>query len=67
MWKTLIRSPVAATIAILISIAAAMFASNQALANPEMAKNTGQACAKCHTTPPALNDYGNKYKDSQKK
>jgi hypothetical protein len=44
-----------------------MFASNQALANPEMAKNTGQACAKCHTTPPALNDYGNKYKDSQKK
>jgi hypothetical protein len=67
MSKILIRKSVVTTTALLISIAVAMFASNQAMANPEMAKKTGQPCAKCHTTPPALNDYGKKYKDSQKK
>jgi hypothetical protein len=37
------------------------------MANPEMAKKTGQPCTQCHTTPPALNDYGQKYKESLKK
>jgi hypothetical protein len=36
--------------------------SAQTMANPAIAKKTGQACAKCHTAPPALNDYGKKYK-----
>jgi nitrate/TMAO reductase-like tetraheme cytochrome c subunit len=53
--------------AILIAIAMIMVVSGQTVANPAMAKKTGQACAKCHSAPPALNDYGKKYKDSQKK
>jgi hypothetical protein len=36
------------------------------MANPAIAQKTGQACAKCHTAPPALNDYGKKYKESGK-
>ena len=29
---------------------------------PGHREEEGQPCAKCHTTPPALNDYGKKYK-----
>jgi len=43
-----------------------VLASGQAMANPAIAKKTGQACAKCHTAPPALNDYGKKYKAEKK-
>jgi hypothetical protein len=42
------------------------FATPHALANPAIAKATGQACAKCHTAPPALNDYGKQYKATHK-
>jgi hypothetical protein len=52
---------------ILIASATIMVASRQTMANPEMAKKTGQPCTQCHTTPPALNDYGKTYKDSLKK
>jgi hypothetical protein len=52
---------------ILIAVATLLVAPRPALANPEMAKKTGQSCAKCHTAPPALNDYGKKYKAEQKK
>jgi hypothetical protein len=47
-----------------IALAGAMivFVSGQTMANPAIAQKTGQACAKCHTAPPALNDYGKKYK-----
>lgn len=55
-----------AATAILIAAAMTMLASGQAVANPAMAKKTGEACAKCHTAPPALNDYGKKYKASGK-
>jgi len=60
---------VAATIAMAVffNLAMATFATRPAMANPEMAKKTGQPCAKCHTAPPALNSYGKKYKDGQKK
>jgi hypothetical protein len=37
------------------------------MANTKIAQTTGQPCTKCHTSPPALNDYGQKYKDSIKK
>ena len=43
-----------------------MLASGQTMANPAIAQKTGQACAKCHSAPPALNDYGKKYKESGK-
>ncbi len=41
-------------------------ATGPSMANPAIAKKTGQPCAKCHTAPPALNDYGKKYKADQK-
>ena len=52
---------------ILIAGAIITIASQQTMANTEMAKKTGQPCAKCHAVPPALNDYGKKYRDSSKK
>jgi hypothetical protein len=39
-----------------------MITSGQSMANPAIAKKTGQPCAKCHTAPPTLNNYGKKYK-----
>jgi hypothetical protein len=56
-------------IAAVIFIASAMMtiASRQTMANPEMAKKTGQPCTQCHTAPPVLNDYGKTYKGSLKK
>jgi hypothetical protein len=53
----------AATVsAILLAGAMIMITSGQSMANPAIAKKTGQPCAKCHTAPPTLNDYGKKYK-----
>ena len=55
--------------AAVVLIAGAMITmmSRQAMATPDIAKATGQPCTQCHTTPPALNDYGKKYQDSHKK
>ena len=53
--------------AILITFAMVTATSQPAMANPAIAKKTGQPCAKCHTAPPALNSYGQKYKGGQKK
>ena len=41
--------------ALLIALAMVTTTSQPAMANPAIAKKTGQACAKCHTAPPALN------------
>ena len=48
--------------AILLAGATIMFASGQAMATPALAQKTGKVCTGCHTAPPALNDYGKKYK-----
>jgi cytochrome c553 len=48
--------------ALLIAVAMLMLTSGQTMATPDIAKKTSQPCAKCHTAPPALNDYGKKYK-----
>jgi hypothetical protein len=53
--------------AILIAGAMIMIASGPSIANPAIAKKTGEACTKCHSAPPALNDYGKKYKETQGK
>ena len=53
--------------AIVLTLVAVALAPRPAQATPAVAKATGQPCTKCHTAPPALNDYGKKYKDSQKK
>lgn len=56
-----------ATVTVILTASAMiMLASGSTMANPAIAQKTGQACAKCHTAPPALNDYGKKYKESGK-
>jgi len=54
-------------VVILIVSATITVTSRQTMANPKMAQTTGQPCTKCHTAPPTLNDYGQKYKDGLKK
>jgi cytochrome c553 len=54
-------------VAAAIFVAAMIAAPRSAMANPDMAKSTGKPCGACHTTPPTLNDYGKKFRDSQKK
>ena len=61
-----ILSRVTGTLAVIL-IVSAMVTSRQAMATPKMAQQTSQPCTKCHTAPPALNGYGQKYKDSLKK
>jgi hypothetical protein len=60
---------VATVTAMVLLLALTMIVATQrtAMANPNIAKSTGQPCAKCHTAAPALNSYGKKYKESQKK
>jgi hypothetical protein len=53
--------------AMLIAGAMIMIASGPSNATPAIAKKTGEACTKCHTSPPVLNDYGKKFKDTQGK
>ena len=52
--------------AFLIAFAMITTTSQPAMANAAIAKKTGQACAKCHSAPPALNAYGQKYKEGKK-
>lgn len=48
---------------VLATVAAFMVAiTGQTMATPAMGQKEGAACNKCHTTPPALNDFGKKYK-----
>ena len=53
--------------AIVIAVSMIVLVSGQSRATPAIAQKTSQPCAKCHTAPPALNDYGKKFKDSEKK
>jgi hypothetical protein len=55
-----------AAAAVSIAIAMIMLVSGQAMATPAIAQKTGQQCAKCHTAPPTLNDYGKQYKTGKK-
>lgn len=49
---------------VLAAVAAFMISiTGQTMATPAIAQKTGEACTKCHSpAPPALNDYGKKYK-----
>ena len=48
----------AAVMALAISVATPV----KVQATPAIAAKEKAPCAKCHTAPPALNDYGKKYK-----
>jgi cytochrome c553 len=54
-------------VTVLFGVAMMFAVSGQSLANPAIAKKTGKACGACHTTPPALNAAGQKYKAGMKK
>jgi hypothetical protein len=53
--------------AVLFGVAMTFAVTGQSVANPAIAKKTGKACGACHTTPPALNAAGQKYKAGMKK
>ena len=48
--------------AVLFGVAMTFAVTGPTLANPAIAQKTGKACGACHTTPPALNAAGKKYK-----
>ena len=60
------KTATAVVLAALVGLAMSLAAVQQASATPAIAKKTGFACGKCHTAPPALNDYGKKYKAGHK-
>ena len=62
---TVLAKAAATGIVLLTAGAMMMLASGPTMASPLIAQKTGQICAKCHTAPPALNDYGKKYKAGQ--
>ena len=63
----LVRAAVATVTASVLAFGVLAVATSPASANPAIAKSTGEPCTKCHTAPPALNDYGKKYKEGMKK
>jgi hypothetical protein len=50
--------------ALLLAGAMIVIATGQSMATPAIAATAHKACGACHTTPPALNDAGKKYKAS---
>jgi hypothetical protein len=65
--NTLMLAATGTAAAVLVTFAMVTATSRPAMANPAIAKKTGQPCAKCHSAPPALNSYGKKYQEGQKK
>lgn len=61
------RNAISCAVVTLIVTAVLMIAPHEAVASATITQKTGQPCTKCHTTPPALNDYGSKYKSKPKK
>ena len=63
-----VLTAVAATaMAMVLGVAMTVMVSSPTAATPAIASKSGQPCAKCHTAPPALNDYGKQYKSKMKK
>ncbi len=65
--KLMIAGAAKPATAILMAAAMIIAVSGRTMATPAIAQKTSQPCAKCHTAPPALNDYGKKYKETEKK
>ena len=63
-----VLTAVAATAtAIVFGVAMTVMVSGPSVASPAIAQKTGKPCTACHTTPPALNAAGKKYKQSMGK
>jgi len=65
--SVLVRAAVATVTLSVLAFGMLAVATPPASANPAIAKATGEPCTKCHTAPPALNDYGKTYKEGMKK
>ena len=65
--SVLVRAAVATVTLSVLAFGMLAVATPPASANPAIAMATGQPCTKCHTAPPALNDYGKTYKEGMKK
>ncbi len=66
MIRTIAFAAAGMAMGLLLAFAMVTTTSRPAMANPDIAKKTGQPCAKCHSAPPALNAYGKKYKEGKK-
>jgi len=64
--SALVRGAVATVTLSVLAFAMLAVTTPPVSANPAIAKATGQPCTKCHTAPPALNDYGKQYKAQKK-
>ncbi len=62
----IVRATVATAALAVLAFAMLAVTTPPASANPAIAKATGQPCTKCHSAPPALNDYGKQYKAQHK-
>ena len=56
------RKAMTISAALAAAVAFIMVASSQTMATPAIAAKEKAPCSKCHTAPPALNDYGKSYK-----
>jgi len=62
--RTVVTKVAASVSAFLLAGAMIAIATGQSFATPAIASKEKKACGACHTTPPALNDAGKKYKAS---
>lgn len=62
--RAVVTKVAASASALLLAGAMIVIASGQSMATPAIASKEKKPCTACHTTPPALNDAGKKYKAS---
>jgi len=62
--RAVVSKVAASASALLLAGAMIVIASGQSMATPAIASKEKKPCTACHTTPPALNDAGKKYKAS---
>jgi len=60
--RAVVTKVAASASALLLAGAMIVIATGQSMATPAIASKEKKPCAACHTTPPALNDAGKKYK-----
>ena len=62
--RAVVTKIAASASALLLAGAMIVIATGQSMATPAIASKEKKPCTACHTTPPALNDAGKKYKAS---
>jgi hypothetical protein len=62
--RAVVTKVAASASAVLLAASMIVIATGQSMATPAIASKEKKPCAACHTTPPALNDAGKKYKAS---